>query len=36
MGDARVVEQHLLLQVLEQGIPLEAVKSWLDDAFQVQ
>lgn len=31
-----VVEQKLLLQVLEQGIPLEEVKNWLDDAFQVQ
>lgn len=31
-----VAEQKLLLQVLEQGIPLEEVKNWLDDAFQVQ
>ena len=32
---AGIVEQKLLLQVLEQGILLEEVKDWLDDAFHV-
>jgi len=28
-------EQHLLFQVLDDGVPIEDIKTWLDDAFEV-
>ncbi len=28
-------EQQLLFQVLDDGVPVEEIKTWLDDAFEV-